>query len=131
MTIPELMRAYVACARRGDWDTAFDYFAEDVRIRIRIPGGFPLAGEHRGRDLARHYIETARALSHDHDVELELLDMLASDQRVALLVRERFHTAGGPVDIRRCNVYRWDDGRIAEIWIFEADQYAVDALFGS
>jgi ketosteroid isomerase-like protein len=129
MTIPELMRDYVACASRGDWDTAFDYFAEDVRIRI--PGGSALAGEHRGRDVARRYIETARALSHDHDVELELLDMLASEQRVALLVRERFHTADGPVDIRRCNVYRWDDGRIAEIWIFEADQYAVDALFGS
>jgi ketosteroid isomerase-like protein len=129
MSISELTREYVACARRGDWDTAFDYFAEDVRIRI--PGNSALAGEHRGRDVARHYIETARALSHDHDVELELLDMLASEQRVALLVRERFHAADGPVEIRRCNVYRWDEGRIAEIWIFEADQYAVDALFGA
>lgn len=41
--------------------------------------------------VARRYIETARALSQDHDVELELLDMR----------------------------------------IFEADQYAVDALLDS
>jgi ketosteroid isomerase-like protein len=129
MTTRELMRDYVGCARRGDWERAFGYFSEDVRIRI--PGGSALAGEHQGRDVARRYIETARALSHDHDVELELIDMLASEERVALLVRERFHTADGPVDIRRCNVYRWQDGRIAEIWIFEADQYAVDALFGA
>jgi uncharacterized protein len=129
MTTIELMREYVASARSGDWDAAFGYFSED--LLIRIPGGSALAGEHRGRDVARHYIETARALSMDHDVELELLDMLASEERVALLVRERFHTADGPVDIRRCNVYRWEDGRIAEIWIFEADQYAVDALFAA
>ena len=54
--------------------------------------------------------------------------MLASEERVALIVRERFHTTDGPVDIRRANVYRVRDGRIAEIWIFEGDQYAVDEL---
>ena len=34
-------------------------------------------------------------------------------------------------EIRRCNVYRWRGSQIAEIWIFEADQYAVDALFAA
>jgi uncharacterized protein len=126
MTTIELMRDYIDCAHRGDWETGFGYFAEDVEIRI--PGASPFAGEHRGRDVARRYIETARALSRDHAVELELIDMLASEERVALLVRERFHTAEGPVEIRRCNVYRWRDGQIAEIWIFEGDQYAVDAM---
>jgi ketosteroid isomerase-like protein len=129
MTTRELMQDYVACAHRGDWETASGYFADDVLIRI--PGRSSLAGEHRGRETARRYIETARALSRGRDVELELVDMLASDERVALLVRERFHTADGPVDIGRCNVYRWRDGRISEIWIFEADQYAVDALFAA
>jgi hypothetical protein len=79
----------------------------------------------------RRYIETARALSQGRDVELELVDMLASEERVALILRERFHTGDGPVEIGRCNVYRWRDGRIAEISIFEADQYAVDALFAA
>ena len=129
MTTLELMHDYIGAAKRGDWDVAAGYFADDVHIRI--PGRSPLAGEHHGRDVARRYIETARALSRGHDVELDLVDMLASEQRVALLLRERFHTDTGPVDIRRCNVYRWSDGQIAEIWIFEADQYAVDALFGT
>jgi ketosteroid isomerase-like protein len=129
MTTLELMHDYIAAARRGDWDTNAGYFADD--ILINIPGRSELAGEHRGRDVALRYIETARARSHGHDVELEVVDMLASEERVALLVRERFHTDDGPVDIRRCNVYRWVDGEIAEIRIFEADQYAVDALFGA
>jgi hypothetical protein len=38
--------------------------------------------------------------------ELELLDMLTSDERVALLVRERFRGVGPAVEIRRANVYR-------------------------
>ena len=46
-------------------------------------------------------------------------------------LQDLLDTADGPVEIRRCNVYRWEDGQIAEIWIFEADQYAVDALFGA
>ena len=129
MTTFDRMREYIACARRGDWEAGAGFFADD--ISIRIPGRSALAGEHRGRDVARRYIETALALSQDHEVELELLDMLASQERVALLVRERFHTESGPVDIRRCNIYRWHDGKIAEIWIYEADQYAVDALFAA
>jgi hypothetical protein len=49
-----------------------------------------------------------------------------------LLVRERFHQDDGPpVVIHRANVYRVVDDAIVEIWIFEGDQYAVDALLGA
>ena len=55
--------------------------------------------------------------------------MLASEERVALLVRERFSRPRGAVEIRRANVYRLRGDRIAEVWIFEANQYEVDELF--
>jgi ketosteroid isomerase-like protein len=121
-----LMRRYVACARSGDFERAYEFFAED--IDLRIPGRSPMAGAFRGRRVAIDYIEHARALSHGQDVEVELLDMLAGGDRVALLVRERFHRPDGPVDIHRANVYTVRDGAIAAIAIFEGDQYAVDAL---
>jgi hypothetical protein len=35
------------------------------------------------------------------------------------------------VEVRRANVYRVRDGRIAEIWIYEADQYEVDELLSA
>jgi ketosteroid isomerase-like protein len=129
MPLSNLMSDYIACARTGDWETAYGFFADD--IAIRIPGRSTMAGEHRGRDAARDYIESARALSTEHEVEVEVLDLLISDERAALLVLERFHGPDGPIEIRRCNVYRWEDGKIAEIWIFEADQHAVDALFAA
>jgi ketosteroid isomerase-like protein len=130
MTAPlEVMRRYIAAARRGDWDAAFACYADDAVGRV--PGRSALAGELRGREAIRRYIETARALSHGHDVELELIDMLASEERVALLLSERFHLEDRTVDIRRANVYRVRGDEIAEVWIFEGDQYEVDALFAA
>ena len=74
------------------------------------------------------YIESAIALSHRGDVEVELVDMLAGEERVALIVCERFDRDDGVVEIRRCNVYRLRREEIVEVWIFEADQYEVDVL---
>jgi hypothetical protein len=126
MTPRELMTDYVAAAKRGDWDTAFGFFAEDMVIHI--PGRSALAGDRRGRDAAVAYIQTVRDRYRDGSIELELIDMLSSDERVALLVRERFHDNGPPVEIRRANVYRVKDAQIVEVSIFEADQYVVDEV---
>lgn len=120
------MTDYLSAAKRGDWDTAFGYFAED--IALHIPGRSAFAGDPRGSDAAVGYIQAIRDHYRDGKIELELIDMLVSDERVALLVRERFHGDGPPVEIRRANVYRVHGDQIVEISIFEADQYAVDEL---
>jgi ketosteroid isomerase-like protein len=122
MTPRELMADYLAAAKRGDWDTAFGFFAED--IVIHIPGR-SFAGDRRGRDAAVGYIRAVRDRYRDGRIELELIDMLASEERVAVLVRERFHGDGPAVEIRRANVYRVRGGLIVEVSIFEADQYVV------
>lgn len=125
VTAGELMTDYLAAARRGDWDTAFGYFADD--IVFHIPGRSSFAGERRGKAAARDYIETIRE-HHRGQIEVELIDMLTSGERVVLLVRERFLGDGDPVEIRRANVYRVQGDEIVEISIFEANQYTVDAL---
>jgi uncharacterized protein len=122
----ELMTDYLAAAKRGDWDTAFEYFAED--IVFHIPGRSSFAGDHQGKDAAREYIQAIREHHRNGKIEVELIDMLTSEDRVALLVLERFHGDADPVEIRRANVYRVRGDAIVEVWIFEADQYAVDAL---
>lgn len=127
MSVNEIMHQYLDAARRGDFDAAFEYFADD--ISIRIPGRSPQAGVYRGRDAAIAYIQAARALSHGADVELELVDALTSEERFSLIVNERFRRDGGDIVISRANVYRVLDGKINEVLIFEGDQYAVDELF--
>jgi ketosteroid isomerase-like protein len=130
MSIPnEVIDRYVAAMRSGDYETGFGFFAEDVVFRV--PGRSEWAGEHRGRDAAVAYIRNALEMAHQGEVELELIDRLTSDERVALLVRERFKRPEGDIVIRRANVYRIRGEEIAEVWIFEGDQYEVDALLGS
>jgi ketosteroid isomerase-like protein len=128
MAAEDVMERYVAAARRGDFDAAFAMFAED--IVFRIPGRSSFAGEHHGRERAMAYINEARALSREHEVEVEVVDALTSADRFALIVVERFHRGGEIVEIRRANVYRVRGEEIDEIWIFEGDQYEVDALMG-
>ena len=120
------MRRYLDLMRAGDFEAGMRFFADD--IVGHVPGRSALAGELRGREAVVGYIETARAFSHGGEVELELVDMLASDERVALIVRETFHTDDGPVVINRANVYRVRGEQIIEIWIFEGNQYEVDSL---
>jgi ketosteroid isomerase-like protein len=126
MTPRELIGQYLAAAKRGDWDTAFAYFADD--IVLHIPGRSAFAGDRRGRHAAVEYIQAIRDHYRDGEIELELIDMLSSDDRVALLVRERFRGVGPEVEIRRANVYRVHEDEIVEVTIFEADQYIVDEL---
>jgi len=123
------MSRYVAAVQRGDWAAAYGCFAADVVAHV--PGGSPLAGELRGRDAAIAYIEAARAKSRGRDVEVELIDTLASDERVLLMVRERFARDGGVAEIGRANVYTVRGDSIVEVWIFEANQYEVDELVGT
>ena len=126
MTARELIGHYVAAAQRGDWDTAFGYFADD--IVIHVPGRSAFAGDRQGRDAAVGYIQAIRDHYRPGEIDLELIDVLSSDERVALLVRERFRGVGPEVEIRRANVYRVENDEIVEISIFEGDQYAVDEL---
>ena len=128
MAAKDVMERYVAAARRGDFDAAFAMFAED--IVFWIPGRSSFAGEHHGRERAMAYINEARALSREHEVEVEVVDALTSADRFALIVVERFHRGGEIVEIRRANVYRVRGEEIDQIWIFEGDQYEVDALMG-
>ena len=127
MAAHDVMRRYLGAVQRGDWATGFGFFADD--IVLHVPGRSSLAGEHHGRTAAEGYLRAALARAHGAEVAVELVDMLASEERVALIVRERFSRPEGAVEIRRANVYRLLGDRIAEVWIFEANQYEVDELF--
>ena len=93
---------------------------------MHVPGRSAFAGERRGREAVLAYLRAAVELA-EGGIEVELVDLLTGDDRVALLLRERLHGGRGELVLRRANVYTVRDGRIAEIRIFEHDQYAVDA----
>jgi hypothetical protein len=121
-----VLHRYVAAIRAGDRPAAFALFADDVVGHV--PGRSPVAGEKRGKAAVVGYLEGAVARAHG-DVTVELIDMLVGRENIALIVRERLVDGDRVLDMRRANVYRVQDDRITEVWIYEHDQYAVDAFF--
>ena len=124
MGIREVMDVYIDAIRTGEREKAFALFADDVVGHV--PGRSVLAGELRGRDAVVGYITSVVEKAHG-DVDVELIDMLVGTEHVALVVREHIRAGEQVLDIRRANVYRVQGDRITEVWIFEQNQYEVDA----
>lgn len=122
MTPRQLIDQYLDAARGGDFDAAYEYFADD--LHIRVPGRSEWAGARTGKEHAVAYINAARA-RYAGRIELEVTDVLESDERVILMVTERF-LGEETLEIRRANAYTVRDDRIVAIAIYEGDQYAVD-----
>lgn len=124
----EVMSAYAAAWERGDPEAAWAFYADDVVMHL--PGRSSLAGDHVGRDAVIGAIQALLARTSDTAAEVEVLDRMTSGTRVAMVVREAVVRGDERLELRRVNVYRVEDGKIAEIDIFEADQYEVDEFFG-
>ena len=123
-----VMAAYAAAWERGDPDGAWEFYSDHVVMRL--PGRGALAGEHRGKPAVISAIQRLLARTSDSAAEVEVLDRLVSGDRVAMVVREAVVRDDQRLELRRVNVYRIEDGEIAEIDIYEANQYEVDDFFG-
>jgi uncharacterized protein len=123
-TNAEVVRAYVGAVGGGEADRAVELVTDDVVMHV--PGRNPISGEVRGRDalltMLREVFERSGG-----SFGLEIHDILASDDHVVALLER---TIAG-IETRVAVVYHLRDGKIAEIWPHEQDQYALDeALSG-
>jgi hypothetical protein len=124
----EVLAGYAAAWEGGRPEEAWTYYSDDVVMRL--PGRGTLAGDHRGREAVIAAIQALLARTGDSSAEVEVLDRLVSGDRVAMVVREVVTRGDERLELRRVNVYRVEADKIAEIDIFEADQYEVDEFFG-
>jgi uncharacterized protein (TIGR02246 family) len=128
MDASEVVAAYASAWNHGDTERAWSYFADDVVMRL--PGRGALAGEHRGREAVLAAIRALLARTTDSYAEVHVIDRLASNDRVALVLREIATRGDKRLEHRRVSVYRVANGQIVDIDIYEANQYEVDAFFG-
>jgi ketosteroid isomerase-like protein len=116
----ELVRRAYAAYLSGDRPAIDTLFAPD------------LAWHNSGFDSTsgdRHGIEDVLAYlwadNHMDDYRLEVIDMLASDERVAVVARTSGHLGARAIVNDFVQVVRIDDGRIAEVWNYYWDQRAL------
>ncbi len=118
-----VIRRYCQAWREGDLATLVDCYHDEVVLHWF--GQNPLAGEHRGKPAALAALARLSQLANRQLVEIH--DVLASDHHAVVLARERFERDGRRVETSRVLVYHVRDGKLAEAWIYDDDQRAVDA----
>lgn len=120
----DLVRRVYAAYMAGDRDAMTAAFAPDVAWHV---SGFDAnAGDQNGLDEVFAYL-----FSDDHidDYRLEVTDMLASDDRVAVVARTSGRRGDVPVENNYIQLIRIDGGRIAEVWNYNWDQWALAQVF--
>jgi ketosteroid isomerase-like protein len=123
----DLMRRYSHAMQAGEAATALPFYAED--LILHVPGRSPHAGTFHGQDaVLAYYTRVFRETDGGPEV-LGVDDILASDDRAAILVRWRLRRGDRSIDVDRVVIYRIADERIAEIWVRDFDQYAYDEFF--
>lgn len=120
-----VLALYAAAWADGDLEALVDCYAED--FILHYGGSSPYAGTHVGRDAALAVMAEVSGIA-----PRELLfvdDVLASDSAGALVVRERLSRDGRSIELERVLRYRVAAGRLAECWLHETDQAAVDQFW--
>jgi len=126
-TNAEVLNRYVKAFERKDWQAATAFWDDDVVLHVQ--GRHPLAGDFVGK---RAFVEYHRRLFAELDGTVELVevhDVLVGAERAVALVKERAVRGAQSLEFERVNVYELRDGKIAEIWSYDSDPYALDEFW--
>lgn len=114
----ELMRRAERAFSTGDSATLREILSED--IVVHVTGRSALAGDHRGRDAILAYNQQIFELS-GGTYENEVHEILATDEHIVVLQRNRARRGQKTLDINEALVLHARDGRILEAWELYAD----------
>jgi uncharacterized protein len=114
--------------RQRDWDAVGALLADEVGWHE--PGEEDHSGDFRGRQDVVALLRKLNAVTED-SFQLEPVEFLNLGQHSAVLVRWWAERAGTRSEGREIAVYRFHDGRIAEVWFYNepADARAFSAVF--
>ena len=122
----ELVQRVYGAYMRGDREAVRAAF--DPGIRWHNSGYDPTAGTLDGPDAVLAYL---MGENHMEDYRLEVIDMLASDERVAVVAK----TSGRICDQALVNQFvqllHLRDGRVVEVWNYNWDQRGLAEAFAA
>ena len=120
--IAKALERYVAAWRAGDLAALVACYHDD--FTLHYGGRSALAGDHRGRPAAlRVLAEVGRRTSRRL---VAIVDVMAGQQRGAVIAREAFQRGGLTAELDRIFVYTVRDGKLHECWVYDWDQELVD-----
>ena len=121
----QVLRDYADAWLAGDLERVLGAYHDDVVLHYM--GGSPLAGTHVGKDAVLPVLGQASFRASRRLIAVE--DVLVGETLGALLATEDL---GEPARrVRRVLLYRVEDGRLRECWLYDEDQRFVDALWST
>ena len=120
----DLVRRAYAAYLSGDRATIDEVF--DPELQWHNSGFDATSGDRRGIDDVLAYLW---ADNHMDDYRLDVVDMLASDERVAVIARTSGRLGERAIVNDFVQVVRIGEGRVAEVWNYYWDQRAIAEAF--
>jgi len=120
-----VVRRYANAWEKNDVATIVDCYHDEVVFHYF--GRSPLAGTHMGKPAALAVLKKIKQLTNRQLIEI--VDVLASDKHAMILARERFERGGRTLELKRVLIYHIRDGKLAECWVYDEDQRAVDEYY--
>lgn len=117
------LSAYARAWLAGDVEHVLGAYHDDIVLHYM--GESPLAGTHTGRDAVFTVLGQASWRASRKLIEIE--DVLVGDELGALLAIEDL--GDPPRRVRRVLLYRVQDERLRECWLYDEDQRFVDGLW--
>ena len=98
-------------------------------VVLHVPGSHPLAGDHRGPEALVRFVEASRERTETGE-HIEVLDVLEGADHAAAYLRVTAERAGKePLDNTTVHLLRLVDGRVAEVWLHNWDNTAVNEFW--
>lgn len=113
---------YADAWRAGDLAALIASYHDD--FTLHYSGTSSLAGNHVGKAAALKAL--AEVTRRTNRKLLAIVDVMAGPHRATVIAHERFEKNGHTAELDRVLVYRIDDGKLAECWVYDADQTLVD-----
>ena len=123
----DTVRRYAEAWRRNDIAAVFDLYHDDFVLHYF--GRSPLAGDHVGKEAAIAVLVEATQRSGRQLDEIE--DVLAGATFGAIVAREGVGRGDDLRVVRRVFLYKVRDGKLAECWLYDEDQRAIDDLWST
>lgn len=119
-----VVKRYAEAWLAGDLATVAASYHDD--IVLYYGGANPFSGVHTGKPAALAVLgEISRRAQRKL---LAVIDMMAGPERACVVARERFARFDETHELERTLLYRIEDGRLRECWVFDQDQALIDRL---
>jgi hypothetical protein len=119
------LRSYAEAWQAADLERVLGAYHDDIVLHYM--GESPLAGTHSGKEAVFAVLGQASYLASRKLIEVE--DVLVGENLGALLAIEDL--GDPPRRVRRLLLYRVEDDKLRECWLYDEDQRFIDKLWSS